>query len=153
MITFSCHVCGKQVSAPHADVGKTLKCECGEILRVPAPRPPRPPAPPAPVAPVANVGSEQWQYGFIEAYAKLTRDVSLSVAGLGLLLTWGFAVLAAVNGGTGVALMVVVASLAWPLLYLSTCVCSAFLLVLIDIGRDLRNIRRHLTQPNGPGRQ
>ncbi len=150
MIAFSCHVCGKQVSAPHADVGKTLKCECGELLRVPAPKPPRAAAPPAPAA---NVGSEQWQYDFIETSAKLTRDVSLSVAGLGLLLTWGFAVLAAVNGGAGVALMVVVASIAWPLMYVSTCVCSAFLLIFIDIGRDFRNSRRQLTQPTEPTRQ
>ncbi len=135
---FDCPMCHASYDVEDELAGQAIRCRhCGEWGRVPAPKAPRkpappPPAPPAPARPRAS--REPWYFDFIEGYAYITLAVGVVVGFILFVVAIGtsfkdgwLGFLGAVGAGT---------------VALSGCCAWAVLLVLVDVGRSLRVVRR-----------
>jgi predicted Zn finger-like uncharacterized protein len=142
MLTFECPHCGERYEVDDALAGKTIRCRgCEDFARVLAPEPSAQPDPlPAPTLARPADEFEPWYYRYIVKYAEWGAVAGLVIAGLLLVVLPGYGALRGADTGTIVLLFV--GGLAAALVcVLSGLFASAFLLLVVDIGRSLRRMR------------
>lgn len=155
-----CPYCAAAVRYAPSQVGTAVNCPaCGQAMQLPAP------VALAPAAPAdepsfdfrrgpGGGGPEPWYYGFLEGYAQLAMFL-----GIASVVLCGIGVIAAavIWGGLGDgrmtpagAVSLVVGGLAWLLVLASFLLVILFqvalVLLVVDIGRNLRKIRQNTQQ-------
>jgi hypothetical protein len=145
MVSFRCPHCGDTYDVDDELSDKVIRCRtCNEFVRVPAPPPPPPPPPQAPPpAPAKKRPQEPWPYPFIEGIAALAEALSA----LFCLLCFIGVVVGTFLAGTVVGFFVLlfVGLLVAGSGVLSLLLTAAVLLLFVDMGRSLRQIRARVT--------